>query len=119
MKKNKIYVAVLLYIGFIFSAFASDVSPVSKELSLDFPQHFIGLIPEANCKNQYQLDLLENKTYFLRSVCLKNGVASKANDDIGRWYVDNDDRVVLNGTKKRATYFQILDAATIELMDVK
>ena len=122
MKKRKIYALMILFIGFVLSACASSTPQTtlaSKKLSSNFPLHFLGLIPGANCTNQYQLDLLENRTYFLRNVCFKDGVASKNSDDIGRWYIDAENRVVLNGTKKRATYFQILDAKSIELMDLK
>ncbi len=90
-----------------------------KELSQERPLHFLGLVPGANCQMKYQLDLFENRVFFLREECFKDGVSSGANDDIGRWYADNDNRVVLNPTKTKVKYFLILDEKSIELMDLK
>ena len=121
MIKKRIFVFIALMLGLMFSAcMPSQVqAQTSKELSDEFPLHFSAVLPGANCQQQYQLDLFENKTFFIRSACVKDGVVGKNNDDIGRWYVDKKDRVVLNATKKRAMYFQVIDSKTVELMDSK
>ena len=91
----------------------------TKELSTEYPLHFVGSIPRADCQMKYQLDLFDNRTYFLREECFKDGVSTKTNDDIGRWYSDNENRVVLNGTKIKAKYFFIVNETTLEQMDLK
>lgn len=119
MIKRVVYGLIVLVISLSFAACSSSKVETPKELSMESPLHFLASLPGANCSNQYQLDLFENKTFFERSSCFKNGVASKNSDDIGRWFIDKENRIVLNGTKRRVKYFRIIDTKTIELLDLE
>ena len=90
------------------------VSPFST-----FPIHFLGLLPGANCKSQYQIDLFEDHTYFIRNTCFKGGESkSVQSDNIGLWHVDSEKKqLILRGTQKRDLFFTVLDSKTIEKQD--
>jgi len=111
-----------LLVLFVIAVFSTNILADEreyKELSSDYPLRFVGEVPGANQALTYQLDIFDNRTYFLRVQSLKDGVLSNSNDDIGRWYADKDNRLVLNGAKTKVTYFFILEENIIELMDLK
>ena len=90
------------------------VSPFSN-----FPIHFLGLLPGANCKSQYQLDLFADHTYFIRNRCFKgDGSESIVSDDIGRWYFNAENKqLTLKGGRESPLLFSVLDPQSIEKLD--
>lgn len=83
----------------------------------NFPLHFLGLLPGANCKNRYQLDLFVDQTYFIRNSCVKNRESVKS-DDIGRWHYDAEQKqLILKGGREAPLFFSVLDSKTIEKLD--
>jgi copper homeostasis protein (lipoprotein) len=118
--KMKKYLSILL-LSVVLTLCAQGATPkITQEIEFaNYPMHFVGLIQGADCTNQYQLDLFSNNVYFLRISCLKDGAQSLNSDEIGRWYKDEKKRLVLKGTNKEERYFHLVDAKTIELMDLK
>jgi len=116
--KNYFYI-LTLFIALTFTA-CSSTQPTTKQITFkNFPLHFIGVTPGANCEIKYQLDIFSDNVYFLRELCLKNGVSSKTYDDIGRWDIEAQNRLLLKGSKERPRYFYLLDENNIELMDLE
>ena len=116
MKK---YIRVLiLLVSFTFFYGCSSSNVQTQKMTFNHkPLHFLGLIPGANCNIQYQVNLFEDKTYFMRTVCFKDGVAGKNSDDIGTWGIDSKNRLQLLGTQETIRYFSLLSPEYIELMD--
>lgn len=114
------YIAIIV-LSFIMAtaAFAAKTQSNTEALSSEYPLHFVGLIPAADCTNKYQIDLFANHVYFLRSVCLKEGEPNKENDAIGVWQIDEQKRVVLRRANESEKFFRIINANTIEAMDLK
>lgn len=113
---KKIVVFLFLVLGFSFMGCSSSNAKVSKIIFTKPVVHFLGLLPGANCKMQYQLDLFENNTYYMRTTCLKNGVASKSNDDIGRWHLDDNARLTLRGGREAPVFFELFDSNSMGLL---
>lgn len=84
-----------------------------------FPIHFIGRLPGANCQSQYQLDLFSDHTYFIRNKCFKNDMSdSVQSDNIGRWHFDSEKKqLILTGGGERDLFFLVLGPETIEKLD--
>ena len=91
----------------------TQASPFSN-----FPIHFLGLLPGANCKSQYQLDLFSDHTYFIRKRCIKEGSESIESDDTGHWHFNAAKKqLILKGERGTPLLFSVLDADTIEKLD--
>ncbi len=116
---KKYLIVLVLLVSYMLSGCSSTKVDVKENPIFKYPVHFLGLISGANCNTQYQLDLFSNNTYFLREVCFKNGVASKNSDDIGRWYLDSENRLVLNGGGEVSKFFYLSDTKSVELMDLE
>ena len=95
---------------------------VKKEKSVsapfsNFPIHFLGLLPGANCKQQYQLDLFADQTYFIRNSCIKNDKSIQS-DDIGKWHYNTEKKqLTLKGGREAPLFFLVLDSKSIEKLD--
>lgn len=116
---KKLFVWIFILVGLI-SVSCSSTTPKVKEITFEKPlKHFVGLLPAANAQTQYQLDLFENKTYFIRTFGIKNGVKGKSYDDIGSWEHDEHNRIVLKSGREAPQYFYVLNDKTLELMDLE
>ena len=95
-------------------------APKSMDFT-NFPIHLLGLLPGANCQNQYQLDLFSNHAYFISVQCFKDGKSSTANPyDIGRWHIDpSTHKLTLTGGHESPLFFQVIDSNTIEKLDLQ
>jgi len=101
--------------SFMMSGCSCSYVEVKENPSLKYPVHYLGLVPAANGTTKYQLDLFSNNTYYLREVFVKNDVAGKNSDDIGRWYLDGKNRIVLKGGREAPKYFYMIEDKTIEI----
>ncbi len=117
MKKYLYIISIITVL--LFSACTTQEPPKQKVEFNSYPLHFLGLIPEADSQTHYQLDLISKDVYFLRTKYLKNDIGNKAKYDIGKWYVDTHNRIVLLNAKTAPRYFFIIDKQTIELMNSK
>jgi len=119
MKKYLISLIVLL--SFLVSGCSCLCSyvEIKENPSLNYPVHYLGLVPSANGQTQYQLDLFVNNTFYLRTVFFKDGVVGKNSDDIGRWYLDGENRIVLKDGREAVKYFYMKESKTIEVMDLE
>ena len=115
---KKYFYILSLLITILFTACTTQEPPKQKVEFNSYPLHFLGLIPEANSQIHYQLNLISKDVYFLRTKYLKNN-AGKAKDEIGKWLVDTQNRVVLRDGKSVPKYFSIIDTKTIEVMNLK
>ncbi len=108
-------IAVLLMFGTV----VAEESLLKASPFSNFPVHFLGLLPGANCQSQYQLDLFADHTYFLRNKCFKNNkTESVQSDDIGRWSFDAErEQIMLKGGREAPLFFSVLDPNTIEKLD--
>jgi len=112
---KRLYTLVLFTMLFLHGC----INAKPKEIQFNNKNiHYLGLIPGANCQTKYQLDLFANKTYLLRTTCRKNNVNSKNSDDIGKWHIDSQNRLVLRGGREAPKYFYILDNNSIQVMDL-
>jgi len=104
---------VLLSIVLLLSACASSSPKLKNKLSSDYPLHFLGTTPEA----KYQLDLLLNRTYFLKNHSTKEKQTAIINYEVGKWHIDESARLVLKNAKDKPRFFSIIDKNTIESID--
>jgi len=101
----------------MFGTVSAEETMVKTAPFINFPIHFLGLLPGANCNSQYQLDLFEDQSYFLRNRCFKNEKSTDS-DDIGRWEYDiGKKQLTLIGGSDAAIFFLLLDPETIEKLD--
>lgn len=82
------------------------------------PATFTGVLPCADCPGiQYTLNLMPDRTFFLRRVYQGRPGESRS-DDIGRWVVGSDGRTLtLKGTGARPIYFAMPDRSTLRKLD--
>lgn len=108
-------IAVLMMFGTVFA----EESVLKASPFSNYPVHFLGLLPGANCQSQYQLDLFADHTYFLRNSCFKDDRSkSLTSDDIGRWYFEAEkEQLMLTRGHKSSLVFSVLDSEIIEKLD--
>ena len=84
------------------------------------PATFAGEFPCADCPGIfYQLDLFEDRLFFLRTTYLGRG-AGAVRDEIGSWVFDSGDgRLALFGSAEAPVLFRIIDSKTIRKLDVE
>ncbi len=86
----------------------------------ELPATFAGELPCADCPGIfYQLDLFEDRLYFLRTTYLGRGTGA-VRDEIGSWVFDSDENLLaLFGNADAPVLFRIIDANTIRKLDVE
>jgi copper homeostasis protein (lipoprotein) len=105
---------------FPVSADEDQIEPSSAALpSLgSLPATFVGTLPCADCPGiNYQLNLFPDRVFVARSTYQGRDVAV---DDIGRWVLSSDGRVVvLKGANDRPVMFAIWDDDTLVMLDAE
>lgn len=116
MLKKKLFILLGVLVASVFTSCALAQTGEKVELSKAYPLHFAGKLPGANCELKYELHLLEDKSYLLKTECQKNDEVS-ANTENGKWHIDDENRLLLEANEPR--YFSIINESTLELMNLK
>ncbi len=119
MKNNIFIILITFTISSFFMSCSTQTHKKEAFKITTYPVHYLGLLPSVNTQIQYQLDLISKDVYFLRTRYLKNEKLSKPFDDIGKWHIDDKNRIVLKGGREAPIYFYVLDDKSLELMDLK
>mgnify|MGYP003575602897 CR=1 FL=1 len=95
-----------------------EPSPASLPSLGLLPGTFAGALPCADCPGiSYQLNLFPDRTFVARSMYRERDIAV---DDIGRWVLSSDGRVVvLKGANDRTVMFAIRDDDTLVMLDAE
>lgn len=119
MKK---YLYLLLLVSSLTMASSFCLYPDAAPQEIAFKKgkiHYLGIIPGANSQIEYQLDLFDDNTYYLRTKHIKNETQTPNHDDIGRWHIEDGSRLVLWGGRDAPLYFSLIDEESIELLNLK
>jgi copper homeostasis protein (lipoprotein) len=94
------------------SSAAVPVGSVAERSTL-----FEGTLPCADCPGiRYQLLLRPDSVFFMRQSYLGREVVDT--DDIGRWHLDTERRIVrLRGSREEKPAFRVVSADTLRLLD--
>ena len=95
-----------------------EPSPAAPPSLGSLPATFAGTLPCADCPGiYYQLNLFPDRTFVARSTYRERDVAV---DDIGRWVLSSDGRVVvMKGANERPVMFAIRDDDTLVMLDAE
>ena len=95
-----------------------EPSPAALPSLGSLPGTFAGALPCADCPGiYYQLNLFPDRTFVARSMYRERDVAV---DDIGRWVLSSDGRVVvLKGANDRTVMLAIRDDDTLVMLDAE
>jgi copper homeostasis protein (lipoprotein) len=95
-----------------------EPSPAALPSLGSLPATFAGTLPCADCPGiYYQLNLFPDGVFVARSMYQERDVAV---DDIGRWVLSSDGRVVvLKGATERLAMFAILDGYALRMLDAE
>jgi copper homeostasis protein (lipoprotein) len=101
----------------------SGVQPVARApqgadpLLEPLPATFAGTLPCADCPGiDYQLNMFADRTFFLRMAYRDRDVTV---DDIGRWLVSSDGRILLlKGSSEAPLTFAIVNRDTLRMLDI-
>jgi copper homeostasis protein (lipoprotein) len=93
-------------------------SPAALPSLGSLPATFVGALPCADCPGiHYQLNLFPDRTFVARSTYRERDAAV---DDIGRWVLSSDGRVVvMKGADERPVMFAIRDDSTLVMLDAE
>ncbi|MCP9887021.1 META domain-containing protein [Cyanobium sp. ATX 6A2] len=94
----------LLLLSAATPAQAGKAKPVEKVLG-PLPASWVGEIPGASGPIRWQVDLEADGTYQLRQTYLKRE-PERGFDDIGRWQLDSDGRLVLRGGREAPVFLE-------------
>ncbi|MGL6133513.1 MAG: META domain-containing protein [Prochlorococcaceae cyanobacterium] len=94
----------LLLLSAATPALAGKAKPVAKVLG-PLPASWVGEIPGASGPIRWQVDLEADGTYQLRQTYL-NREPERGFDDIGRWQLDSDGRLVLRGGREAPVFLE-------------
>jgi copper homeostasis protein (lipoprotein) len=95
-----------------------EPSPAALPSLGSLPATFAGTLPCADCPGiYYQLNLFPDRTFVARSTYRERDAAI---DDIGRWVLSSDGRVVvMKGANDRPVMFAIRDDDTLVMLDAE
>jgi copper homeostasis protein (lipoprotein) len=95
-----------------------EFSPAALPSLGSLPATFAGILPCADCPGiRFQLNLFADRVFVARAIYQGRDVAV---DDIGRWVLSSDGRVVvLKGARDRPVMFAILDGNMLRMLDAE